>query len=67
VSIWRKQGERGEFYTANVQRAYTNDDGKSWEYSDSFGRDETLSAAELLRLAWIWIVKAEAQAKVQND
>ncbi|MGZ4960966.1 MAG: hypothetical protein ACXWKG_14195 [Limisphaerales bacterium] len=63
VSIWRHTGANGDFFSANVQRAYTEDDGKSWKHSDSFSRDDLLVASKLLDQAHTWIQREEAKAK----
>jgi hypothetical protein len=63
VSIWAREHEGVTYYTANAQRAYTKDDGQTWEHSDSFGRDELLAVGQLLTSAWHWIKDAEAEAK----
>jgi len=62
VAIWKHESKNGPFYSANVQRAYTQDDGKTWEHTDSFGRDEVLTAAKLLDLAHTWILREESKA-----
>lgn len=60
VSIWENESTNGVWYSANVNRAYTRDEGKSWEYTDTFGRDDICTAAKLLDLAHTWILKQEA-------
>lgn len=61
VSIWKREHEGEVFYNATPSRAYTQDDGKTWEYSDSFNRDELLIVAELMRSAWQWIHRAQKE------
>lgn len=61
VSIWLKTGKNGDYYTCNAQRAYTKDDGKTWEHTDSFSRDDLPTVAWLLQSAWAWITKREGE------
>jgi hypothetical protein len=61
VSVWAREHEGKTFYTANAQRAYTEDDGKSWKYSGSFDRDDLATVAALLNMALAWIVKESRQ------
>jgi hypothetical protein len=63
VSIWKREHEGKAFYNVQPSRAYTEDDGATWSYSDSFGRDDALILAELLRSAWQWIRRAEMGEK----
>src|SRR4051812_10765995 len=61
VSVWAREHEGKTFYTANAQRAYTEDDGKNWKYSGSFDRDDLATVAALLNMALAWIVKESRQ------
>ena len=61
VSIWEKTGTNGTFYTVNAQRAYTKDDGATWEHTDSFSRDDLPSVALLMQSAWAWINRRESE------
>ena len=61
ASIWKRTGQHGDFYNTAVQRSYK--DGEDWKYSDSFGREDLLTASKLLDLAHSWIIKAEAEAR----
>lgn len=63
VSIWRKESKRGDFYTVTAQRAFTQDEGKTWEYSDSFSRDDLNNLGALLMTAWSWINRKEQETK----
>lgn len=60
VSIWAQSGKNGDYYTTNAQRAYTKDEGKTWEHSDSFSRDDLPTVAWLLQRAWAWIQDRES-------
>ena len=44
------------FYNATTGRAFTREDGKTFEYSDSFGTDDLPTVAALLNLAFARIV-----------
>lgn len=63
VSIWKKSvtTDKGEsvFYSANASRAYTKDDGATWEYSDNFDVDQLPVVSSLLTLAFLWIVNEQ--------
>lgn len=65
VSIWRKevlvQGETQVFYSATASRAYTKDEGKTFEYSDSFDVDDLPVVATLMQLAFMWITNEQSK------
>lgn len=65
VSIWRKEVNTADgekvFYAATPSRAYTDDDGKTFKYSDSFDCDDLPVAAALLNLAFAWIVTQQTK------
>lgn len=65
VSIWEQDGSNGTFYRVTAQRSYTEGDGDAavWKHTDSFGRDDILIVAELMRGAWNWIGRKEAEMK----
>ena len=65
ASIWMKQGDKGPWYTADVQRCYKGSDDK-WCYTTSFGRDEILTAVKVLDLAHTVILRLEAAAKLKE-
>jgi len=56
VSVWKREHNGEIFYNATASRAFTRDDGESFEYSDSFGRDDLPIVAALLNQAFSWIV-----------
>lgn len=60
VSVWKRERQTDTgvetYYNATPQRAFTRDDGKTWEYSDSFGTDDLPTVAALLQAAFYWIV-----------
>ncbi len=63
VSVWEQDGSNGTFYRANAQRAFKREGAEDWEHTDSFGRDDMLIVAELMRTAWAWIMRKESEAK----
>lgn len=62
VSIWEQRTPEGCFFTVNPQRAFTRDDGKTWEHSDSFSRDDLATVGSLLLQAHAWICREESKA-----
>lgn len=63
VSIWEQNGSNGIFYRVTAQRAYKPEGEETWKHTDSFGRDDILTIAELMRGAWNWIGRREAEMK----
>jgi len=67
VSVWERRHQDEVFYNATPQRAYLDEKDTSgskdgtWKYSDSFSRDDLPVIAQLLNLAFMWIVKAQAK------
>jgi len=59
VSIWKREAQTKDgiviFYSATPSRAFTKDDGKSFQYSDSFDADDLPVLSALLTLAYLWI------------
>jgi hypothetical protein len=53
AAIWRNQTEHGVRHNVTLTRIYRKDD--QWKTSDSFGRDELLTAAKALNDAHTWI------------
>ena len=62
ASIWRKDGNNGPWYQADVQRAYLGQDEK-WHYTTSFSRDELPVVLVLLQMAYGWILIQEDKDK----
>jgi hypothetical protein len=56
VSVFKREHNGEVFYNATPSRAYTKDDGKTWNYSDSFSRDELPVVAALMNQAFSWVV-----------
>ena len=56
VAVWRREHNGKNFYSASPQRAFTKDEGKTWEYTTTFDRNDIPVIAELLRHAFQWIL-----------
>jgi len=52
--IWRNRGARGPWYTVGVDREYTDGFGQK-KTARTFGVDDLLPLAEIVRAAWRWI------------
>lgn len=61
VSVWKRENNGDIYFNATPQRAFTRDDGKTWEYSDSFNRDDLPIVAALLNQAFSFIVAQTAK------
>lgn len=66
ASIWQQDGSNGVFYRVTAQRAFKREEDPEWSYTDSFGRDDLLIVAELMRQAFCWIGKREAEARAKE-
>lgn len=47
AAVWKNDSESGSFYNVTLSRSYK--DGETWKESNSFGYDDVLIVAELLR------------------
>ena len=56
VSIWKREHEGKTYYDATPSRAYTPDDGKTWEYVNTFSTDDLATLANLLLMSQAWII-----------
>lgn len=63
ASVWAREHNGQLFYSVTAQRAFTRDDGKTFEYSDSFNRDDLATVAALFTESLRTIMRLEAQAK----
>jgi hypothetical protein len=55
LTVWRNQDkERGDWYSLVLTRSYKDAQDK-WHSATTLGKDDALVAAEMLRLAWLWI------------
>lgn len=67
VVVWRNSGERGTYYTVNIQRSFKRGND-SWGETDSLGQDDLLAMAELFREAYAWIKhQRQADAKARRE
>lgn len=67
VVVWRNSGERGAYYTVNIQRSFKRGND-SWGETDSLGQDDLLAMAELFREAYAWIKQQkQADAKARRE
>ena len=65
--VWRNTGERGSYYSVNMQRSFKREND-TWGESDSLGQDDLLAMAELLREAYAWIKhQKQADAKARKE
>jgi len=64
ASIWENEGETGKYYNVTLTRLYKA--GDEWKRTDSFGRDDLLTAAKVLDLAHTRIFEL-SQKKSENS
>lgn len=64
ASIWRQESQNGPFFNVTLERSY-QDDNEQWQYSNSLGRYDLLSASKLLDRAHTWIVNEDARLKAE--
>lgn len=62
-SIWKQVREQKAFYSVTFQRAYTDDEGKTWKHTDSFGYADLLTVGGIAGEAWRWILDAKLSEK----
>ena len=67
ASVWRNETKHGPRFNVTVWRLY--EENGVWKRSDSFGRDELLSAARAFQMAydWIWTQCKSAEEGVRED
>ena len=63
AAVWRNESENGPFFNTTVSRSYK--DGDTWKEAGSFGYDDLLIVAELLRSCYGFI--AREMAKKNED
>jgi len=56
VSIWKSTHEEKTYHAATVSRAFTRDNGTTWEYSTQYDANDLPTVARLLDMAFAWIV-----------
>jgi hypothetical protein len=60
AAVWRNETETGPMYNTTLSRSYK--DGETWKESGSFGYDDVLIVAELLRTCHGFICREMAKA-----
>ena len=65
AAIWRNEGKNGVWFTVTVERSYRNEQGEPHS-SQSFGRDDLLSAAKVLDLAHSRIFELQAEERIDG-
>lgn len=60
AAVWRNETENGPMYNTTLSRSYK--DGETWKESSSFGFDDVLIVAELLRTCHGFISREMAKA-----
>ena len=67
ATIWRNETKHGPRFNVTVNRLYLEDE--IWKRSDSFGRDELLTAARAFESAydWIWTQRKTADESGRED
>jgi hypothetical protein len=50
ASIWRRQGEHGDYFTASLAKTYRDRDGNLKD-TNNYGKDDLLRVAEVARRA----------------
>jgi hypothetical protein len=67
ATIWANTTDDGTWYSVTVSRVYQDGGGKT-KSASSFGRDDLLPAAEVLRLAYHWVAATspDAHLTVEN-
>ena len=65
ASIWRNETKHGPRFNVTVCRLY-HENGE-WKRSDSFGREEVLTAARALQASFDWMWTQENQPEEGNE
>src|SRR5437763_11748747 len=60
AAVWRNETENGPMFNTTLSRSYK--DGETWKESGSFGYDDVLIVAELLRTCHGFISREMAKA-----
>ena len=60
AAVWRNETENGPMFNTTLSRSYK--DGETWKESASFGYDDVLIVAELLRTCHGFIAREMAKA-----
>jgi len=63
AAVWRNETDSGSFFNVTVSRSYK--EGEQWHESSSFGYDDVLIVAELLRTCHSFISREMAKQSEQ--
>ncbi len=63
AAVWKNASEAGPFYNVTVTRSFK--EGETWRESASFGYDDILVVAELLRTCHGFITREIAKQSIQ--
>lgn len=69
VALWENKGDKnGTWFSVTATRSYL-DNQKKWHTANSFGKDDLLCLAELLRQACLWIAREHggSASNVEDD
>jgi hypothetical protein len=69
AAIWRNEGKTKPWFTVTLERSYRDDDDQ-YQSSNSFGRDDLLTAAKVVDLAHTRIFelqREELQRELQQS
>lgn len=71
AAVWRREGEKDgrkwQAHDVTLQRAFFDDEKEEWNYSESIPKNDMLAASELLRLAYRFAVKCEAEFRAAQN
>ena len=56
VVIWENESKEGKWFSMTLTRSYKDSKG-NWQQATTLGRDDALTASELLRLAYHKIIE----------
>jgi hypothetical protein len=62
AAVWRNETETGPMFNTTVSRSYKKEGDDEWKESGSFGYDDVLIVAELLRTCHGFISREMARA-----
>jgi hypothetical protein len=65
AAVWRNEVDNGVMFNTTLSRSYKN--GEEWRESQSFGWDDLLIVAELLRTCYGYIAREMAKRAPQSQ
>lgn len=63
--IWANENQEGTWYSMTLSRSYK--EGEQWKSAQSFGKDDLLVLSEVSRHAFLWIVRQQNSAGLEED